>query len=110
MVPGRGERRDTMVKRLILGIVVGLIVLTGTASAQDSPAPTVAPTVITAAPTTVAPPTTARVGGVVVNRPLPRTGNDFGVQVLFGSGLTAAGLALAVTARIRRQRLLTPAS
>jgi len=63
-------------------------------------------------PTTLAPsiPTTLKVGGVVAGRPLPRTGNDFGIQVIVGAGLTAAGLAFAVMARLRRQRVNAPAS
>ena len=58
-----------------------------------------------AAVVTTAPPSSPTVSGVVVPRPLPRTGNDFGLQVILGAGLTAAGLAFAVTARLRRQRV-----
>ena len=86
-----------MVRRLIVLAVFGLatIVMAGTAVAQDSPGPSVAPTVVERTPPTV--------GGVVV-RPLPRTGSDIDVEVLAGLGLTAAGVALAVTARERRRR------
>lgn len=66
------------------------------------------PTTITQEETTTteaaAATTTTTVKGIVVNRPLPRTGGDFGVQVIVGAGLTAAGLAFAVTARLRRQQ------
>ena len=67
---------------LCLGLSTGL---TGTAVAQDSPGPTVAPNVI--------------------ERPLPRTGSDIGVDVIAGLSLTAAGLAFAATARHRRKRI-----
>jgi hypothetical protein len=91
-----------MVRRIILLAAMGLALLATPALAQDvggdSPGATVAPNVIEQAP-----PDT--VEGVVLNRPLPRTGGDFGPEVLFGAGLTAAGLAFAVSARVRRQRV-----
>lgn len=106
-----------MVRRLILGVVVGVVLLGGTAAGQNSP-PTVLPVTIvapttseTVLPTTIVQPTTTViVKGIVIERPLPRTGNDFGIQVIVGSALTAAGLAFAITARIRRQRVNAPAS
>lgn len=122
-----------MVRRLTLlaiaSLSLGLGTLAGPAMAQNSPSPTTIPatTSTTVAPTTttteqVSPTTiertttteaaivtttqgpTTSVAGVVVARPLPRTGNDFGVQVIVGAGLTAAGLAFAVSARLRRSQ------
>ena len=108
-------------------LAAGLALLASPALAQDSPSPTTIPATTTtieattttsiagttvtneetttteAAVTTTEAPTTS-VGGIVVNRPLPRTGGDFGLQVIVGAGLTAAGLAFAVTARLRRQQ------
>jgi hypothetical protein len=118
-----------MVRRLILlaaaSAALGVATLGGPALAQEPNYPidipttttTVAPTTSTSvSPTTieretttteaavVPPETTSTVAGVVIPRPLPRTGNDFGLQVIIGAGLTAAGLAFATTARLRRQR------
>lgn len=101
-VPGmRRAEGEAMVRRLMLLVMVGIAVmatLVAPASAQDSPGPTVAPTVVERE----APPPT--VAGVTV-APLPRTGDDFGMQVMVGAGLTAAGLAFAVSARLRRHRV-----
>lgn len=115
-----------MVRRLIFGTAIGLLMMAGTAAAQDSPSPTttIPTTTTTVAPTTTetvlgttitnpptdAPTTAPTVGGVVVARPLPRTGSDVGVQVIAGAGLTAAGLAFAAMARLRRHRATNPAA
>ncbi len=72
---------------LAAGLTAGPVALAG---AQASP-PTVLPTVVTQ-PT--------QVKGVQ----LPRTGGDIDAEVLAGIGLTAAGAALALTARQRRRR------
>ena len=103
-----------MLRRLILGAVLGsaLLVMTTRVDAQQSPPSTSStttststtlsvlpttivnqPTTIVTVPTTLSTPTTLKVAGVVVNRPLPRTGGDFGIQVVIGSALTAVGLA-----------------
>ena len=102
-----------MVRRVIFGAVFGLAVVAGPAAAQQSPPSTTIPstttsetvlptTILNSTTTTVA--TTETVKGVVVNRPLPRTGGDIGPEVAVGAGLTAAGLALAICARQRRRR------
>jgi hypothetical protein len=112
-----------MVRRLIFGTAIGLLMMVGTAAAQDSPSPTTTqPTTTTTEESTTtsvlgtvitnppeAPTTAPTVGGVVVPRPLPRTGSDVGLQVVVGAGLTAAGLAFAATARLRRHRATNPA-
>jgi hypothetical protein len=76
-----------MVRKIVAATVLVMGLSTGTAAAQDSPGPTVAPNVI--------------------ERPdaLPRTGGDIGVDVIAGLSLTAAGLAFAATARHRRRRV-----
>jgi hypothetical protein len=77
-----------MVRKIVAASVLSLGLTVGGASvagAQDSPAPSVAPNVI--------------------ERPLPRTGSDVGVDVIVGLSLTAAGLAFAATARQRRRRI-----
>jgi hypothetical protein len=100
-----------MVRRLILGSVIGVALLAGPVAAQQSPpstttTETVLPTtILNSTTTTVAATTTETVAGVVIARPLPRTGGDIGPEVALGAGLTAAGLALAISARLRRQRV-----
>ena len=68
---------------LSLGLTVGMA---GVATAQDSPAASVAP-------------------NVIERQPLPQTGSEIGADVIIGLSLTAAGLAFAATARQRRRRL-----
>jgi hypothetical protein len=128
-------RRLIFLAAMALAIVATPVVV----SAQSSPPPSVSVTTPTTGPPTTVPPTSppsvkptivhpstpgstapgasvpaqkppTQVKGVVVNRPLPRTGNDFGLQVILGGGLTAAGLAFAVSARLRRQRVTAHAS
>jgi LPXTG-motif cell wall-anchored protein len=67
--------------------------------------PEVAPTVLE--PAAPQPPT--QVEGVVQTQPLPRTGGDFGPEVLAGLALTGAGVALAVGARRRRKSSIAAA-
>lgn len=78
-----------MVRKILAASVLFIGLSTGTAAAQDSPGPSVAPT-------------TVEVQGNVV---LPRTGSELGADVIVGLSLTAAGLAFAATARQRRRRL-----
>jgi hypothetical protein len=82
-----------------------ILLISGPAGAQTddevSPA-TVAPTTVVPA---TQPPTEVR--GVVQtqpSQPLPRTGGDFGPEVLAGLALTGAGIALAAGARRRRSQ------
>ena len=78
-----------MVRKIVAASVLSLTLTVGAAgvaSAQDSPAASVAPNVIERAP-------------------LPKTGSDIGVDVIAGLSLTAAGLAFAATARQRRRRV-----
>jgi len=75
-----------MVRKILAASVFFIGLSTGTAAAQDSPGPSVAPNV------------------VVRGEALPRTGSDIGIDVIAGVGLTAAGVALAATARQRRRR------
>jgi hypothetical protein len=83
-----------MVRKIVAASVLLIGLSTGTAAAQDSPGPSVAPEV--------------QVRGETV---LPRTGSDIGIDVIAGVSLTAAGLALAATARQRRRRVeATPAT
>ncbi len=88
-----------MVVRRILAASALLVVLTagtaGTAAAQDpaSPAASVLPNTLERAP--------VEVKGATA---LPRTGGDIDVELFAGAGLTAAGLAFALTARQRRRR------
>ena len=77
-----------MVRKIVAASVLLIGLSTGTAAAQDSPGPSVAPEV--------------QVRGETV---LPRTGSDIGVDVIAGVSLTAAGLALAAAARQRRRRV-----
>lgn len=80
-------RRAIAATALSVGLVVGPAAIAG---AQDSPASVL--------PSVVERPT--QVKGVQ----LPRTGSDIDGEVLAGIGLTAAGAALALTARQRRRR------
>lgn len=87
-----------MVRRLltlVAGLLLASILLIGTASAQQSPGPTVLPD----SPTTQPAP---QVAGVQVTRPLPRTGSDLGGAAILGGALTITGVALAMGARHRR--------
>ena len=77
-----------MVRKIVAASVLLIGLSTGTAAAQDSPGPSVAPEV--------------QVRGETV---LPRTGSDIGVDVIAGVSLTAAGVALAAAARQRRRRI-----
>ncbi len=80
-------RRAFAATALSIGLVVGPAAV---ANAQDSPASVL--------PSVVERPT--QVKGVQ----LPRTGSEIDGEVLAGIGLTAAGAALALTARQRRRR------
>jgi hypothetical protein len=84
-----------MIRKMVAASALLFTFTTGTAAAQDSPGPSVAPTVVEKAPP-------ATVQG---NTVLPRTGGDLDAEVLAGAALTAAGLAFAVTARQRRRRV-----
>ena len=77
-----------MIRKILAGSVLLIGLSTGTAAAQDSPGPSVAPEV--------------QVRGDTV---LPKTGSDIGVDVIAGVSLTAAGVALAAAARQRRRRI-----
>jgi LPXTG-motif cell wall-anchored protein len=88
-----GERRPEMIRKFVAATTLFMVLGIGTAAAQESPPASVLPTVIEKQPTEV-------LGEVV----LPKTGSDIDAGVYLGAGLTAAGLALAVTARKRRQR------
>lgn len=77
------------VRKMLLGAALAVGVLAAPAGAQDSPASVL--------PSTTAP---VQVKGVQ----LPRTGGDIDGELLAGVGLTAAGAALALTARQRRRR------
>lgn len=79
-----------VIRKIVLGGVFAVGVLAAPAAAQDSPA-SVLPSVIERP---------VEVKGVQ----LARTGSDINGEVLAGIGLTAAGAALAVTARQRRRR------
>jgi len=79
-----------MIRKIVVGGVFAVGLLASPAAAQDSPASVL--------PSVVAKP--VEVKGVQ----LPRTGSDINGEVLAGIGLTAAGAALAVTARQRRRR------
>jgi LPXTG-motif cell wall-anchored protein len=87
---------------------------TTTTTVPTTTPPTVSPTTIEQTTTTEAPTTTTEtppsVGGVVIPQQLPRTGGEFGMEVILGAGLTAAGLAFAASARLRRQRANAPDS
>jgi LPXTG-motif cell wall-anchored protein len=80
-------RRAFAAAALSIGLVVGPAAV---ATAQDSPASVL--------PSVVERPT--QVKGVQ----LPRTGSEIDGELLAGIGLTAAGAALALTARQRRRR------
>jgi LPXTG-motif cell wall-anchored protein len=80
-----------MIRKIVLGGALALGLLAVPAGAQNSP-PSVLPNVI------------ERPAVVVQAAPLPRTGGDIDAELLVGVGLTAAGAALAVTARQRRRR------
>jgi LPXTG-motif cell wall-anchored protein len=83
-----------MVRKIVAASVLFIGLSTGTAAAQDSPGPSVAPAV--------------EVRGNVL---LPKTGSDIGIDVIAGVSLTAAGLAFAAAARQRRRRVeATPAA
>jgi len=89
-----------MVRKVLLGAAMAVGLMAAPAAAQDADsAPSVLPTVVSQAPA----PTVAGVN-------LPRTGGDIDVEIFVGAGLTAAGLAFAVTARRRRQRFVAPAA
>jgi LPXTG-motif cell wall-anchored protein len=75
-----------MIRKIVVGAAMVVGLLTAPAAAQDSPA-SVLPAVIERPAA-----------------PLPRTGGDIDAELLAGVGLTAAGAALAVTARQRRRR------
>ncbi len=95
-----------MVRRILAASALLIVLTAGTAAAQDpvSPSGSVAPDVIVRPP--AAPP--ASVGGItVLPNNLPRTGGDLDLELFAGAGLTAAGMALAVSARQRRRRLET---
>ena len=79
---------DVKIRKILVGAVMGIGLLATPAGAQDSPA-SVLPQVIE-----------PQVKGVT----LARTGSDIDAELLAGVGLTAAGAALAVTARQRRRR------
>jgi LPXTG-motif cell wall-anchored protein len=79
-----------MMRKTLIGAAFALGLFAAPAAAQESPA-SVLPNVIERP---------VEVKGVQ----LPRTGGDIDAEVLGGVGLTAAGLALAVAARQRRQR------
>jgi len=79
-----------MIRKILIGGAFAVGLLAGPAAAQDSPA-SVLPSVVEKP---------VEVKGVQ----LPRTGGDINGEVLAGLGLTAAGAALAVTARQRRRR------
>ena len=82
-----------MVRKIVAASVLFIGLSTGTAAAQDSPGPSVAPNVI------------------VQPQALPKTGSDIGIDGIAGVSLTAAGVALAAAARQRRRRLeATPAT
>lgn len=88
-----------MLVRKIVAASALLVGLTaGTAGAQDpaSPSASVLPNTLERAPVEVKGSTA-----------LPRTGGDLDVELLAGAGLTAAGLAFAITARQRRRRFET---
>jgi hypothetical protein len=76
------------IRKILVGAAMGIGLLATPAAAQDSPA-SVLPQVIE-----------PQVKGVT----LARTGSDIDAELLAGVGLTAAGAALAVTARQRRRR------
>jgi hypothetical protein len=78
-----------MIRKIVVGAAMAVGLLAAPAAAQDSPA-SVLPTVIEK----------TEVKGVT----LARTGSDIDAELLAGVGLTAAGAALAVTARQRRRR------
>lgn len=80
-----------MIRKMLIGGAFAVGLVATPAAAQESPA-SVLPNVVERPP--------VEVKGVQ----LPRTGGDFDAEVLGGIGLTAAGLALAVAARQRRQR------
>ena len=79
-----------MIRKIVVGAAMAVGLLAAPAAAQDSPA-SVLPTVIEKQ---------TEVKGVT----LARTGSDIDAELLAGVGLTAAGAALAVTARQRRRR------
>ncbi len=80
-----------MIRKIVATSVLLVGLMSGTAAAQDpaSPSASVLPNVIERAPQAAA---------------LPRTGGDLDVELFAGAGLTAAGLAFAITARQRRRR------
>lgn len=92
---GRAEGVE-MIRKIVVGGVFAVGLLAGPAGAQDSP---------------------AAVLDVVIERPvevkgvqLPRTGGDIDAELLAGVGLTAAGAALAATARQRRRSIASTAA
>jgi LPXTG-motif cell wall-anchored protein len=84
-----------MIRKIVVGGALALGLLAVPAGAQDSPA-SVLPAVIERPV-------------VVQAAPLPRTGSDIDGELLAGVGLTAAGAALALTARQRRRRFAVQA-
>jgi hypothetical protein len=79
-----------MIRKIVVGAAMAVGLLAAPAAAQDSPASVL--------PQVIEKPT--EVKGVT----LARTGSDIDAELLAGVGLTAAGAALAVTARQRRRR------
>ncbi len=79
-----------LIRKIVVGGALAIGLLAGPAAAQDSPA-SVLPSVVEKP---------VEVKGVQ----LPRTGSDIDTELFAGVGLTAAGMALAITARERRRR------
>ncbi|MEO6318244.1 MAG: hypothetical protein ABIP36_05615 [Acidimicrobiales bacterium] len=86
-----------VVRKLVAGSALALVLMTGTAAAQDpaSPESSIRADDLGRGPA----PAAARGAGN-----LARTGGDLDLELFAGAGLTAAGLAVAVTARQRRRR------
>jgi LPXTG-motif cell wall-anchored protein len=113
-----GGRRVTAVLAFVALIVGTALLMAAPGQAQESPPPTVLPTIVetTVTPTTEtpspspSPSPSPTVGGNVITPggstgSLPRTGGDLDAEVLVGVGLLAMGLALAITARRRRHQM-----
>lgn len=84
-----------MIRKIVLGAVFAVGLLAAPAAAQSSP-PSVLPEVI--------------VRPAVQAAPLPRTGGNIDGEVFAGVALTAAGAALAASARQRRRRVASSAA
>ncbi|MET0728093.1 MAG: hypothetical protein ABWZ76_07310 [Acidimicrobiales bacterium] len=84
-------------RKIILGAALATGLLVSPAGAQDSPASVLPNTQAQSAQRPVE----------VQGAQLARTGSDLDAELMAGIGLTAAGMALAVTARQRRRRFAT---